>query len=102
MTSKIIETSSVRDNQTRVIFEHTDDAGVNYGPFVEHRPKDEDLDKFVETHGQNLEASLNKVPESTEDSLLKTVLSHDDVTVKSALSIDDSKLASLKQKLEVD
>jgi hypothetical protein len=80
---------------TRLIFQHEDDSGQVYGPFIEQRPKEEDHDAFIEKHALTLEEALN-APPAKEESLLDMVLAYDDATIKEQLSIDDDKLALLK------
>lgn len=60
LTSTIIENVPARQNQRRVTFTHTDDLGNVYGPFVEHRLADDDIDAFVAGHRQSMLACLTQ------------------------------------------
>jgi hypothetical protein len=57
MNATLLSSAPARGGK-RLVFTQTD-AGVVYGPFVEHRPVAEDAATFMAAHGEALAASLD-------------------------------------------
>lgn len=79
-----------------VTFQHVDDEGAVYGPYVEIRPGDEDLDGFVQLHQDGLVRALNRPLEKLEVTLRRQICGFADETIKVALAIDQAKVEELK------
>jgi hypothetical protein len=47
ISSQIIEIHDARDNKRKIVYQHTTDEGKILGPFVEHRPEEEDPETFA-------------------------------------------------------
>jgi len=84
-------------NKHRVIFNYVLDDRTILGSFVEHRPLDEDHNKFIEGMIPQIEKELNQPIKTQEEQLRENLFFYSDDIIKSALKIDDAKLQLIKE-----